>query len=280
MKKLLLILVALLLILSVGCSYEKTNDTPTGTDEIKADTVLTDKITSDTVTMYEVTQAIISEQVTHTECTYCGEIKIPQGSGRWFIGTIMQSGRIRPLGNGCTEKVSAGTENLILHYDMVDYYDKKLKEDDIVRVVYSGEIMTSYPAQISAIDVNMLNDDLTLKAINHYDCDYCGKLDNGYRWFIAKAISTNMVVPIGEYCREAPGEIELRYSIVNGKEDKFMPEAIILVVYIGGIIETYPSIIYATYVEYHGDLEKTVEAAKNIKSSDSYKALMKQFESQ
>ena len=98
----------------------------------------------------------------------------------------------------------------------------------------------------------------------HEECDYCGKLDEENRWFIAKVIDSKTVMPIGENCFEAvsAGEagFEVNFFGENMIEQQgFAPGDIVRITYNGYVVETYPGQIYPDSVE----LVSKAEAERN-----------------
>lgn len=92
---------------------------------------------------------------THTECAYCGEVG--EEYDRWFIAEVMDNGMVLPVGNSCFERVSAMDAGIWLQYSAVDGdKEKRLQKGDVILVTYSGMIMTTYPAQISATTVEIV----------------------------------------------------------------------------------------------------------------------------
>ena len=94
-------------------------------------------------------------QPTHTECDHCGEVGVEHE--RWFIAVVMSNGMIMPEGQGCFESVSAMDAGIWLHYSSVDGdEERRLQEGDLIRVTYNGMIMESYPVQINASKVEII----------------------------------------------------------------------------------------------------------------------------
>ena len=88
----------------------------------------------------------------------------------------------------------------------------------------------------------------------HTECEYCGTLEGNDRWFIAKAIDSNSVMPLGNGCFEARSAMDagitLHYSAVDGDVDKrFKKGDVVRITYDGRIMETYPVQIAASTVE-------------------------------
>ena len=97
----------------------------------------------------------------HQNCDYCGQL---EGNNRWFIAEVADDLMIHPVGSGCFEARSAMDAGIDLWYKEVDGdTNKKLKSGDIVKITYNGLIMESYPVQISADEVTVIDpEDITL----------------------------------------------------------------------------------------------------------------------
>ena len=87
---------------------------------------------------------------------------------------------------------------------------------------------------------------------SHLECAFCGQLDGGGRWFIARVTEDLMVMPLGENCFEAKAAgdagITLWYKEVDGEERRLDAGEHIMVYYNGMIMESYPVKIAADEV--------------------------------
>lgn len=88
----------------------------------------------------------------------------------------------------------------------------------------------------------------------HEECDYCGKLDEENRWFIAKVIDSKTVMPIGEKCFETVSAGEAGFEVNFFGENMIEQQGlvagdIVRVTYSGYIVETYPGQIYPDSIE-------------------------------
>lgn len=89
-----------------------------------------------------------------SECPYCGKL---EGNDRWFIARVMENGMVMPLGTDCFEATSAMGAGITLHYSAVDGEEgRRLVAGEIVRITYNGCIMESYPVQIAALTVTVV----------------------------------------------------------------------------------------------------------------------------
>lgn len=86
------------------------------------------------------------------------------------------------------------------------------------------------------------------------DCEYCGKLDDENRWFIAKVIDSQTVMPIGEKCFEAVSAGDAGF-ILDYFGDNLIEQQglvagdIVRVTYNGYVVETYPCQITPISIE-------------------------------
>ena len=79
-------------------------------------------------------------------CPYCGDLR---GGDRWFIAKVTSSHLVMPLGEDCFEATAAGDAGISVN---VSSY----AVGDTVRITYGGEIMESYPVQIHAISIEIV----------------------------------------------------------------------------------------------------------------------------
>ncbi len=77
------------------------------------------------------------------QCPYCGDLS---DGNRWFIAEVVSATGVKPLGTDCFEAKAAGEAGISLDVD--DY-----EIGDVVRIIYGGYIMESYPVQIAPISV-------------------------------------------------------------------------------------------------------------------------------
>ena len=88
----------------------------------------------------------------------------------------------------------------------------------------------------------------------HSECEYCGKLDGENRWFIAKVIDSQTVMPIGEKCFEAVSAGDAGF-ILDYFGDNLIEQQglvagdIVRVTYNGYVVETVPGQIYPDSIE-------------------------------
>ena len=94
---------------------------------------------------------------THTECDYCGTL---EDGNRWFVAKAESVSSVTPLGTGCFEAVSAMDLPMSVSYDCGIDGDitRCLVRGDIVRIIYNGLIMESYPVRISAISIESVEE--------------------------------------------------------------------------------------------------------------------------
>lgn len=91
---------------------------------------------------------------TDGECRFCGRL---EGNDRWFIAEVMENGMLNPLGTDCFEATSAMGAGITLHYSAVNGEEgRRLVAGEIVRITYNGCIMESYPVQIAALTVTVV----------------------------------------------------------------------------------------------------------------------------
>jgi hypothetical protein len=89
---------------------------------------------------------------------------------------------------------------------------------------------------------------------NHTECEFCGDTEAGGRWFIAEAMDSNFVKPLGGGCFEAVAALDagisLHYSAVDGDPEKRLSKGdVVRITYNGMIMESYPVQIAADSVE-------------------------------
>jgi hypothetical protein len=89
---------------------------------------------------------------------------------------------------------------------------------------------------------------------NHTECEFCGETEDGGRWFIAEAMDSNFVKPLGDGCFEAVAALDagisLHYSAVDGDPEKRLSKGdVVRITYNGMIMESYPVQIAADSVE-------------------------------
>ena len=98
------------------------------------------------------------------------------------------------------------------------------------------------------------NESSGLTQHNHTECEFCGDTEDGGRWFIAEAMDSNFVKPLGDGCFEAVAALDagitLHYSAVDGDPEKRLSKGdVVRITYNGMIMESYPVQIAADSVE-------------------------------
>ena len=104
------------------------------------------------------------------------------------------------------------------------------------------------------ISTDAKNENSGLTQHNHTECEFCGDTEDGGRWFIAEAMDSNFVKPLGDGCFEAVAAmdagISLHYSAVDGDSNKRLTAGdVVRITYNGMIMESYPVQIAADSVE-------------------------------
>ena len=104
------------------------------------------------------------------------------------------------------------------------------------------------------ISTDAKNENSGLTQHNHTECEFCGDTEDGGRWFIAEAMDSNFVKPLGDGCFEAVAALDagitLHYSAVDGDPEKRLTAGdVVRITYNGMIMESYPVQIAADSVE-------------------------------
>ena len=104
------------------------------------------------------------------------------------------------------------------------------------------------------ISTDAKNENSGLTQHNHTECEFCGDTEDGGRWFIAEAMDSNFVKPLGDGCFEAVAALDagisLHYSAVDGDSNKRLTAGdVVRITYNGMIMESYPVQISADSVE-------------------------------
>ena len=104
------------------------------------------------------------------------------------------------------------------------------------------------------ISTDAKNENSGLTQHNHTECEFCGDTEGGGRWFIAEAMDSNFVKPLGDGCFEAVAALDagisLHYSAVDGDPEKRLTAGdVVRITYNGMIMESYPVQIAADSVE-------------------------------
>lgn len=106
----------------------------------------------------------------------------------------------------------------------------------------------------SEASTNANTDNSALGQAKHSECEFCGDTENGGRWFIAEAMDSNFVKPLGNGCFEAVAALDagisLHYSAIDGESEKRLTKGdVVRITYNGLIMESYPVQISADSVE-------------------------------
>ena len=112
----------------------------------------------------------------------------------------------------------------------------------------------SRQSEAPEISTDTKNENSGLTQHNHTECEFCGETENGGRWFIAEAMDSNFVKPLGDGCFEAVAALDagisLHYSAVDGDPEKRLSKSdVVRITYNGMIMESYPVQIAADSVE-------------------------------
>ena len=195
----------------------------------------------------------------HKECDYCGKL---DGENRWFIAVVIDSDTVKPIGENCFEAVSAGEACFILEYAGDNLIEEQgFAPGDIVRITYNGYVVVTYPGKIYPDSVEPVEGYETESETEpndnglwHNACEYCGKLDVGNRWFIARVVNSNSVKPIGDKCFEAIAAGDAEIDLLNLEKDQFTQMGLsegdlVRITYDGYIMESYPVQIRVNSIE-------------------------------
>ena len=95
----------------------------------------------------------------------------------------------------------------------------------------------------------------------HTECQFCGKLEDDERWFIARVIDSGRVEPIGTVCFEAAEAGGAWIDLSYGSENLIQSQGIaagnvVRVTYGGYVMESYPVQIVPTSIEIADDTVK------------------------
>lgn len=172
MKKLLIILISILTIFILSSCDVLELSAPVDTDSTETTGEKTSTESEETTKGEEETTT--KTRLWHTECEYCGKL---EGERRWFIARVTDNLMIDPVGSECFEAKSAMGAGIALHYSEVDGDpDAKLKAGHIIKVEYNGMIMESYPVQIGADKVSVIEyqSNTTNEELREYSASYGG----------------------------------------------------------------------------------------------------------
>ena len=138
---------------------------------------------------------------THTECDYCGTL---EDGNRWFIARAESVSSVTPLGTGCFEAVSAMDRPISVSYDYGIDGDltRCLFRGDIVRIIYNGQIMESYPVQISTISIESVEEvrpvDMTDRVLSAFTESFSDERKKAAILAYQEAYSTILASELGD----------------------------------------------------------------------------------